>query len=211
MPQRLSAQAALLFRLRRGAVIHLTLVDRCRQGPRRRGLGNRRQGVDGSAGGSAFRVLLGIDQLHQAVHAGLDSAIEIALAELRRDPLADDPSGLDVGDGPFQAVADLDAQGAVVLRHQQQDAVVDLLLAQLPFLEGTHRVLLDGIVAGGRDQQHRELRAALGFQGGELLLQVLALVAGKGRGEVGDPRRQRGYRWHIGPGDQAGEQQPGAQ
>lgn len=149
--------------------------------------------------------------MHQAVHAGLDSAIEIALAELRRDPLADDPSGLDVGDGPFQAVADLDAQGAVVLRHQQQDAVVDLLLAQLPFLEGTHRVLLDGIVAGGRDQQHRELRAALGFQGGELLLQVLALVAGKGRGEVGDPRRQRGYRWHIGPGDQAGEQQPGAQ
>ncbi|SST08657.1 Uncharacterised protein [Acinetobacter baumannii] len=149
--------------------------------------------------------------MHQAVHAGLDAAIEVALAELRRDLLADDPPGLDVGDGPFQAVADLDAQGAVVLRHQQQDAVVDLLLAQLPFLEGTHRVLLDGIVAGGRDQQHSELRAALGFQGGELLLQVLALVAGKGRGEVGDPRRQRGYRWHIGPGDQAGEQQPGAQ
>ena len=54
--------------------------------------------------------------------------------ELRRDVLVDDALGGDVGERAFEAVADLDAQRAVVLGDDEQRAVVDLLAADLPVL-----------------------------------------------------------------------------
>ena len=51
----------------------------------------------------------------------------------------------DVGQRAFQAVADLDAQLAVVLGDDEQRAVVDLLAADLPGLRDAQRILLDGL------------------------------------------------------------------
>ncbi len=71
---------------------------------------------------------------------------KIAAREFRRDDLVDDAPGGDVGQRAFEAVADLDAQLAVVLGDDEQDrAVVDLLAPDLPGLRDPDRILLDGL------------------------------------------------------------------
>ena len=79
------------------------------------------------------------------VDAGGNPAGEIAGLEFRRDDLVDDAFGGDVGQRAFEAVADLDAQLAVVLGDDEQRAVVDLLAADLPGFRDAERKLLDGL------------------------------------------------------------------
>ena len=81
------------------------------------------------------------------------------VAEFRRDDLVDDAPRGDVGQRAFQAVADLDAQLAVVLGDHQQRAVVDLLAPDLPGLGDADRELLDRLGLRGRHDQHRDLAA----------------------------------------------------
>ena len=108
--------------------------------------------------------------------AGGNSAGEIAGPEFRRDDLVDDALGGDVGERAFEAVADLDAQLAVVLGDDQQRAVVDLLAPDLPGLRDPDRILLDRLGLGGRHDQHRDLAALPRLEGLERLRQRRDIV-----------------------------------
>jgi hypothetical protein len=58
--------------------------------------------------------------------------------------LVDDAARQHVGHGAFQALAHLDTHAPVLQRHQDQDAVVALGVAEFPFLEHARGVFLDG-------------------------------------------------------------------
>ena len=91
--------------------------------------------------------------------AGANAAGEIAGLEFRRDDFVDDAPRGGVGERAFEAVADLDAQMAVVLGDDEQRAVVDLLAPDLPGFGDADRELLDGLLARRRHDQHRDLAA----------------------------------------------------
>jgi hypothetical protein len=99
----------------------------------------------------------------------------------------------------FQAVADLDAQLAVVLGHHQQRAVVDLLAPDLPGFRDPDRILLDGFRRRGRHDQHRDLAAFPQLQSFQGLRQRGDGVAGQRAGLIDHPPRQRRHR-DIGKG-----------
>jgi hypothetical protein len=92
-----------------------------------------------------LRQLLAIDDPHHLSTPAANAAAEIAGLELWRDVLVDDALGGGVGERAFEAVADLDAQAAIVLGDDEQRAVVDLLAADLPGFRDTQRELLDGL------------------------------------------------------------------
>ncbi len=62
----------------------------------------------------------------------------------------DDPVGADVRDLALEAVADLDADLAVLGEDEQDEPVVKALAADLPGLEGLDRPILDGDVLARR-------------------------------------------------------------
>ena len=75
-----------------------------------------------------------------------------------------------VGQRAFEAVADLDAHAALVRRHQQQDAVVLVGLAELPGAEEVVGVGLDLLPLQRSDGGDDELDAGLRLEIGELRL-----------------------------------------
>ena len=110
------------------------------------------------------RQLLAVDDPDHPVDARRDAAGEIAALEFRRDVLVDDALGGGVGQRAFEAVADLDAQAAVVLGDDEQRAVVDLLAADLPGFRDPERELLDRLGVRRRHDQHRDLAALARLQ-----------------------------------------------
>jgi len=78
---------------------------------------------------SGRRFVLAADRAEDGRHARLDAAREILLLELRHDLLADDLRAEPVRQRALQSVADLDADLAVLGRHEQQSAVVAPLLS----------------------------------------------------------------------------------
>src|SRR5690606_4141180 len=114
-----------------------------------------------------------------------------ALPEARRDRLVDDAPRIRVGNRAFEPVAHLDAHAPVVLRDDDQHAVVDapavdLAAADLPLFGDADRVLLDRLGLRGRDDQDRDLRPLARFERGELGLERRALLAAERSGEIVD-------------------------
>ena len=100
-----------------------------------------------------------------------DAAVEIALAQARRDHLVDDAPRYHVAQRTLDAVSDFDAHGAVVLGHQEQRAVVHLATAELPLLYHPQGVLLDGFGPRRADHQHGDLHALALLEGPKLRIQ----------------------------------------
>src|SRR6478672_10866983 len=92
--------------------------------------------------------LLAVDHADDALDACGNPAGKIPAPESRRDHFIDDALRRDVVERAFEAVADLDAELAVVLGHDKQGAVVDLLAADLPSFRDPDRILLDGFGRG---------------------------------------------------------------
>ena len=111
-----------------------------------------------------LRQFLAVDDRDHPVDAGGNAAGEIAALEFWRDHLVDDAFGGGVGQRAFQAIADLDAQMAVVLGDDEQCAVVDLLAADLPGFRHPKRERLDRLAVGRRHDQHRDLAALAGLE-----------------------------------------------
>jgi hypothetical protein len=140
-----------------------------------------------------------LDEPAQSIHPGLDATGEIALLEARGDGFGDDPLGDGIRNRPLQAIAHLDAQGPVVLGHQQQHAVIHPLAPQLPGFRHPQAELLDGLGLGGGHQQHRQLRALGLLQLGQSGLQGLPGSSVQGASEIGNPALQDRHR-HLSPG-----------
>ena len=136
--------------------------------------------------GLAFR-----DDGDDPVDSGVDTGREPAVAERRRDLLADDPRRRDVGQHSLEPVADLDPDLPVVLGDDEQHAVVLPLAADLPLLRDTQRVGLDRFRLRGRHDEHHQLVRRAGFPVGELGFERRDLRRRQGLRLVGDVRRQR--------------------
>ena len=97
-----------------------------------------------------------------------------------------------VGERAFEAVADLDAHLALVRRHDQQHAVVLVLLADLPVAAELIAVVLDRGALQRFERHHDELVGGLGFEVGELLRERRALRRVEDIGVVDHAAGERG-------------------
>ena len=68
------------------------------------------------------------------------------------------------GSAPSKPVAHLDAHAPVVLRDEQDRAVVDALAAELPRVRDADAVLLDFLGLRRRHDEHGDLAALLGLE-----------------------------------------------
>ncbi len=145
--------------------------------PARRLLGRRRQ-------------RLALDRLQDGIHAVVDASREIARAEPRRDALGDDPLRERVGEDALHAAPRLDAHAALLLRDDEEDAVVDARAAELPLVGDARGEFLDGLRADGRHEEHGHLRALRLLERLELRLDRLAFGARERAREVDDAARE---------------------
>ena len=99
-----------------------------------------------------------------------------------------------IGERAFEPVADLDAHLAFVRRHDQQHAVVLVLLADLPLAAELIAVILDRGALQRFERHHDKLVGRFGFEVGELLRQRRALRRVEDIGLVDDAAGQRGER-----------------
>src|SRR5579863_3835239 len=97
------------------------------------------------------------DELHHLLERRVDAAVEVPLAEVRRQGLIDDAVAQCIGQDPLEAVADFDARAPIVLGDEQDGPVIDLLAAELPLFGHADRVLGNVLGLCGRYHQHREL------------------------------------------------------
>ena len=143
---------------------------------------------------------LPVDHAHHAVDPRVDADIELAFPEARHDDVADDALRRGVIEDALKAVADLDAQRAVILGDHENGAVVDLLAADFPLLGDAQRELLDWLRCGGRDQEHGKLAAFPRLEFLQRALQPGVLLAGQRARLV---HHAPGERWHgdLRPGE----------
>ena len=76
-------------------------------------------------------------------------------AEARQDRVLDDEAANGVGERAFEAVADLDTHLALVRRHDQQHAVVLVLLADAPLAAELVAVILDRVPCSDSGSRRR--------------------------------------------------------
>ena len=91
--------------------------------------------------------------------AGLDAGPEVPGAEVGPDDVVQDLPRAGVGEARLEAVAHLDAHAALLAGHDEEDAVVDALPAELPGLEDAHRVVLDRVALEAVHREDRDLGA----------------------------------------------------
>src|SRR6202022_4985116 len=77
------------------------------------------------------------------VDTAVDAAGKIIGAKARSNGVLDDEPRYRIGERSFEAVADLDAHLALARRHNQQDAVVLVLLTDLPVAAELHAEIFD--------------------------------------------------------------------
>ena len=177
--------------------------DRHDQRTRRRGASRRRsrcrRATASSAGGlaasgsplSTTAMIWSTPALMPCANLFSRNSGAIVSAMMRRDVAS-------VSDA-LEAVADLDAQLAVVLGDDEQRAVVLALAADLPRVGDADRVRLDRLGLRRRHDQHRELVAGLLLPRRELRVERLRVRRRQRAGEVGDARVQRRHRVSRGP------------
>ena len=99
-----------------------------------------------------FRQGFAGDPRHELVCGTVQPTRKIALLEARGDRLIDDALGGQIGNGALECLGDLNADLAIVLGHDQQQTVPDLLAADLPGVGDPVGVTGDVFRLGGGDQ-----------------------------------------------------------
>ena len=130
--------------------------------------------------------LIGGQHGDDVVDAAGDAAAVVAGLEARRDGVGDDHGGEGIGQRAFQAIAHFDAHPPFLGRHQQQHAVVLVLLAELPEAEQLVGIGLDLLALERVHRGDDELDARLLLELGELGLQRLARLLRDDVGLVDD-------------------------
>ena len=156
--------------------------DEGQEFPEGRG-GGLRRGRQGLAG----------DEPHEALDAGRDPTMEIACLEARRDRLVDDAARQGIRDHAFEAIPDLDPHPPIVLRDQEEHAVVHPLAPELPILDDADRIPLYRVGRRARDDEHGDLRALPGLELTQPVFQRLGLCGLERAGEIGHARREHGH------------------
>ncbi len=86
----------------------------------------------------------------------------------------------------FQAIAHLDAQGAIIMCYEQQRTIVDTFAPKFPHIDHAYAELLYGFRLGGGNDQHCYLRTLLRFKGCHARIQRLDLLRIQRAGEICD-------------------------
>ena len=121
------------------------------------------------------------------VDAAGDAAVEIAGFEARRDGVDDDDFRRRVSQRSFEPIADFDADLVLLRRHQEEHAIVLLLLAELPSAEKLIRVRFDLQAFERGDGGDDKLDAGLVLQVLELGRQRASRIRRKDIGLVDHP------------------------
>ena len=116
---------------------------------------------------------LAAGDFHDRVNARFDAAGKISFAKARDNHFVDDSTCDRVRQNAFEAVADFDAELAVVLRDYEDGAVVELFLADLPALRDADAEAFDIFALQAWQREHGDLMAGLGFELPQPLLQRL--------------------------------------
>ena len=140
------------------------------------------------------RQAFSLDQLHDRVGSSGDAAVEIAGAKMRRDHVAHDPLGDDIGNRALETRADFETKFPVVLGDDQNDAVLSARAADFPGFGQADRVRLDGLGLGRRQHQHRDLAAFAALEIAQARIEISKLGCRERPGEVGDVCLERRHR-----------------
>src|SRR5215813_12384662 len=132
------------------------------------------QGEGGKILGSAWPLPLGgtpleilsvaRQDLDQIVDSALDPTGHIAGAKPGQDGILDDQAGDRIGQGSFEAIADLDAHLTLVRRNDEQRAVVETFLTDPPVPPEPVAVVGDVVTLQRRQCDHHELGAGLALE-----------------------------------------------
>jgi hypothetical protein len=120
------------------------------------------------------------------------------LAEAGRDRAEDDLRGLGVGQHSFEPVPHLEPQLSILHEHDEEHAVVELLLTEAPLLEEPVRDVLEALAVERREHRDRHLRSGGSLAVGQEGLDPIALGRGQQTGIVVQPG---GRRWRQNEGD----------
>ncbi len=110
--------------------------------------------------------------IDDGVGAGADAALIVVDAKTRQDLALDDDAGDGVGERALEAIADFDANLALVRRDDQHDAVVAALLADAPMAAELVAVFLNRPSAQRFQRDDDELRRRFGLETFELGIEV---------------------------------------
>lgn len=120
-----------------------------------------------------FRGELSVNRGNHRRHPGNYPLIEVRLAKVRGNHLADDAAGGQIGEAPLETIADLNSQPPVIVRDQEQGTVVEAALTKPPGLEYLQGVLFKYRPFKGFYGKHGDLGAFLSLEIGEKAIQVL--------------------------------------
>src|SRR5262249_16687466 len=112
------------------------------------------------------------EHLDDVVDAPADAAGEVARLEARQDRILDDQLADRVGERAFQAIADLDADLAIIRRDNQQDAAVLLLLPDAPVAAELIAIVLDRGALQRLQCHDHQLAGGLALELGELAVEL---------------------------------------
>jgi uncharacterized peroxidase-related enzyme len=126
--------------------------------------------------GRACLPLLGIASEHadDIIDPAGDTPGEIPFTKARRNRVRDDEARHRIGERPLKPVPDLDAHLALIRRHDQEDAVVLVLLSDLPGAPELNAKILDGCALQRSQRHHDHLVRRFGFEIGKLLAKCRA-------------------------------------
>lgn len=163
-------------------------------------LGHKVAAVTLAAGVGRFGQGRAAQYLQDGTHTVADTLVVVPGFKGRGDDLVDNHRGLGIGEAILKAIADLDAQLAVVAGHDQQGAVIFVLLPDTPGTAQLVAVVFDGHALQVRHGDHHHLLAGGLFVSLQALRQLLA---GGGREHlplVHYPPAERGKGQRLGRG-----------
>lgn len=115
---------------------------------------------------------------------------------MRDDHLADNPACDCVGENPFETVADLNPELAVVFYYEENNAVVEALFPYLPCIGYFDAEALQVLSLKTGDRKYRDLIACLLLKTGQALFQRVCSVSSHQAGVIvhatAQPRNVKG-------------------
>lgn len=133
---------------------------------------------------------------------------------MRDDHLADNPACDCVGENPFETVADLNPELAVVFYYEENNAVVEALFPYLPRIGYFDAEALQVLSLKTGDRKYRDLIARLLLETGQALFQRVRSVSSHQAGVIvhatAQPRNFQGaYESGLCEGKKKGEEDYG--
>src|SRR4030095_7968831 len=126
-----------------------------------------------------------------SIGAGDDAAAHVAGFEFGQDRLADNEAGNGIGQHIVGAIAGGDPHLMLIRCDHHDDAIITLLVADLPGAPKPIGIIFDRIALKAFDRGDHELPPALRLESGKLARQIEFLLRAQQVGLIDDPSRQR--------------------